>query len=350
MNYTEVLEKYLYRIARDELSDIDSVLPLLRKATIFVLGKAGNEDDESRVDLFIPLRKKSGVNLVPVFLANTRNFQPQPYGEYDFFEIPGESLLQVLPPNYGIIIEPMTSLEVLFTPEMLGNGTSPAQPSDNLQTRNDSKVRYLNPLDSKQPVESGSADDSSFDTEMSFDLFGTSDIRMEDEPGNGMMEVSRDDDEKIRIRRGRKKSWAANPESGSVNSYEIEARLVKLVRGFDAIQEAYSITQKTAHSEWVLGVLAEPWGSDDRFRLIESVARISQEFYGYAGAIEVYDDLNDTHSKSWELFKMIPPFYSRDIDVASSSLLSNIEKLDEKPGIKESVSKLTKSGFRLFGR
>jgi hypothetical protein len=388
LNYTEILEKYLYRIARDELSDISSVVPLLEKASVYVLGACNEDPSDNSVRIHIPVRNKSNYNLVPVFLDKTRNFQPQPHGEYDFLEIQGDALLKSIPSDYGLIIEPMTSLEVIFPPSMLHSAEIPAterhihEESDTIldagsvkrgsevveESYTDesgasvsSKVRYLRASDFRQHSEADEKDESESVSEMNFRLFDShpgSDFYDADSPDESTSPETSQDDERIWIRPSGKKNLEGireDTESKTSISYDIEERFLQVVRKFEHIQEAYSVPYATAHSEWVMGVLADPWSSDERFELIESIAKISQEFYGYAGAVEVYDDLNDTHSKSWELFKMISPFYSRDLESPYTPLSSSIEREhsrqhEEKSGIRESVNKITKSGFRLFGR
>lgn len=484
MNYSEILEKYLYRIARDELSEVSDVLPLLRKSLIYVLASSTssalpNDNSSPKVDLQLPLRKKAGHSLVPVFLNKTRNFQPQPYGSYEFYEILGESLLQVLPQDHGIIIEPMTSLEVIFSPEMIhtkkeivtnnistetsvGDSheesslteinsehfhTSDEVTEDNsiqdtydtnlrsetsmiessntptvtdwkrvvvkeegslssrvidvfahqennnegidgaVQTAKMSdtaKVRYLMPSDFKSEE---SQKTPSFGDNINLDIFSneqsdhqeikdvyhetvSSDLSEYDlkSADNLVSHIhSEDEEEKIRIAPRRRVEPQTNivEDSRSLNDIsqdtnnedfsEIEEKLLEIVKRFTSIQEAYTVAHPTDHSERVMGVLSDIWNADERFQLTEAVARISQVTYGYAGAIILYDDLHDIHSSSWELFKMMSPFYVKELDQKEASnsvdsLSSQIEKMEDKGILKSSVNKITRTGFRLFGR
>ncbi|MCB0360556.1 MAG: hypothetical protein KDD44_12995, partial [Bdellovibrionales bacterium] len=83
-----------------------------------------------------------------------------------------------------------------------------------------------------------------------------------------------------------------------------------LVRGFPEIAEAYYLNAEHEHAEGVLGLLTYGMSSERRFQLIADVAELSRNVFGEAGAIEVYDDLHEPQSGSWELFQMLVPFYS----------------------------------------
>lgn len=371
MNYSEVLEKYLYRIARDELSDTVSVLPLFKKAKVFVLGKFKSKDLDANISsqslenisLVLPIYNKNEKLLLPVFLQSQRPSQPQPNENFEFIEILGESLLSVLPDNYGIIIEPMTSLEVIFTADTLieyfssrghvslvdNTTVDSLDPKNELfektsideqdkDFKNDSKIRYLRPVEVKVEAENSKA--KNFEAEH-FSLF--------DKPDNDFYNDSYiEDDDKIRLS-PRKKTASKENISNIRSAYDLEERLIELLSRFDSVSEAYLLPHNTEHSECVLGVLSESWSSDERFQLAEQIAKVSQDFYSYAGGIEVYDDLHDTHSKSWELFKMIPPFYSKEIGVTTyQPLNSDIEISESK--LVSPIEKIKKSGFKFFGR
>jgi hypothetical protein len=388
VDYSEVLEKYLYRIARGDLHDTTSVLPLLVKTNVYFLGKDISTDsgeiDQARFSL--PVRKKNDKNYVPVFLNRNRNNQPQPGGDSHFVEIPGYSLLQSLPGGFGLIIEPMTSLEVTFSSDVIndfckdvinseGDNTFHVESSSdaNVNSQNkerntnevtqidNSKIRYLHPNDlnfqAKDINTSLKEDSFNFGDDIRFNLFN--------ETVNITKDLEIDDVERVRIgpsgrarqsnleNTDKKNSGKESSGSDQIIMPDVENRLLKVIDTFSSIEEAYSIHHTSSHSELVLGVLANPWGSDERFNFVEQVAKVAKDMYGYAGAIEVYDDLYDTHSKSWDLFKMISPFYSKDIDLKASSLSRKIEfdeVLNKPVSIKDSMSRLTKSGFKFFGK
>jgi hypothetical protein len=398
LDYSEVLEKYLYRIARGDLLDTTSVLPLLVKTNVYILAKdlpGGSNGSDEIIKISLPVRKKNNKNYVPVFLNKTRNSQPQPGGESHFVEIAGQVLVQSLPGDFGLIVEPMTSLEVTFTPEIIArfreDEFDTADDTSSLSSENsvddtydersgshdqerhashseNSKIRYLRPNDVNLELQENKSslpeEDSGFGEGLRFNLF--------EEPENLSdsfeNEEEEDDDERVRIGPGgrTRKSTLRNSssekgekklrDSDNVPVSDVEDRLLRVIAKYPSIEEAYSIQHNSSHSEWVLGILANPWGSDERFNLVEQVAKVAKDIYGYAGAIEVYDDLYDTHSKSWDLFKMISPFYSKDSDFKASSLSQEIE-LDEdendenKAGsIKDSMTRLTRSGLKFFGK
>lgn len=87
--------------------------------------------------------------------------------------------------------------------------------------------------------------------------------------------------------------------------------LRNLLVEYPDISEAYYTTSGGEHGRGILGVLAEHTDPEKRFNLISSVADLSRSLLGYAGAIDVYDDLNDRQSGSWNLFVALTPFYIR---------------------------------------
>lgn len=86
---------------------------------------------------------------------------------------------------------------------------------------------------------------------------------------------------------------------------EIESVLLE----YSEVEEAYFQEGGAGHA--VLGLLTKGLDPDRRFLLIDQIAEISRMFFGAAGAVEVYDDLESTTSSSWELFNALTPFYSR---------------------------------------
>jgi len=58
--------------------------------------------------------------------------------------------------------------------------------------------------------------------------------------------------------------------------------------------------------------------------LIDQIAEVSRKYYGSAGAIEVYDDLNLKTSSSWELFKTLAPFYTREKSLLAAPVKSEL--------------------------
>lgn len=86
--------------------------------------------------------------------------------------------------------------------------------------------------------------------------------------------------------------------------------LVLIFKRYPEIQEAYASDSDQGGRGMVLGLLTTPFFPERRFLLITEIAELSRQHYGLAGAIEVYDDLDEPYSNSWELFNTLAPFYT----------------------------------------
>ena len=326
MNYSEVLQKYLLRIARGELLETTSVLPLVKAAKVF-LPQIKNISDGDVVKVTFPILNKDGNKYIPVYLSRSNsasyagtmtNLRSQ---INDPIELKGETLFQIIPNDLGIIIEPSSSLEVVFTKTKLHNFISPER----------GESRHFN-------EENPTAVDK---------IINNSEIQ---EAPN------------LQVISGGKKAEEIAPSTSNIPAADkvegpgplidkhsiskIEADLIEVLELFPAINEAYILEHASPHSELILGLLAKDWSGDERFRVIENVALLSKQIFGYAGAIEVYDDLHDTHSSSWDLFKMIPPFYTKSDE--HSDLNQDIEISSSKRGIRGSMSRITKSSIKIL--
>ena len=93
---------------------------------------------------------------------------------------------------------------------------------------------------------------------------------------------------------------------------EVTADLRQILLNYEEVQEAYFQEVDSDHTYAVVGLLTRLVTAERRFLLIDAIAEVSRKFYNMAGAIEVYDDLDNTTSASWDLFKAIAPFYTRD--------------------------------------
>ena len=89
-------------------------------------------------------------------------------------------------------------------------------------------------------------------------------------------------------------------------------RLLGLLRSYDEISEGYFATHNGGRRGGALGLLAGGLSPERRFLLMADIAEVSREVFGLAGAIEVYDDLNETSATSWSHFSGHPPFYVRE--------------------------------------
>ena len=319
MNYSEVLQKYLLRIARGELNETSSVLPLVKAAKIY-LPQVNYKDENGIVKVTFPTVVKEGHKLIPIYLSRSNsatysgtltNLKTQ---LHDPIELKGETLFQVLPIEYGIIIEPSSSLEVLFDKDKLHNFIEA-----NIRTYATNKTQH-NDVNSAIENQSAAEESPSFTV-----LNGGKESKQELQKAETELELK---------------------QKFSISKIQLDLKLI--LTEYPSIIEGYILEHSSPHSELILGLLAKEWLGDERFRVIESVAVLAKQVFGYAGAIEVYDDLNDTHSSSWDLFKSLPPFYTTETNLIEPTLSEQIEITPEKRGIRGSMSKLTKSGFRLF--
>lgn len=374
MDYSDVLEKYLYRIARGELGDISVVLPLLLKTNVHVI-VSEQKDEGSKISLKLKTLKKDQDARIPVFLDRSRASQSNFATGNQIIELNGNALLASLPKDCGLLVEPKTSLEVDFPFEMINDfyqeqleEESEISLKDSKPTmegrsnegeykskKSSSKIRYLNSnLSKTQILNAKEREDSDF----SFNLFG---------------HKEQEDLESYLSQEAHQESKQANKsiERKLIDISKLEDDLRFVCSKYPSIGEVYVLQHSSEHSECVIGVLTDAWNSEDRFSYIEEVAEISQDIFGYAGAIEVYDDLNDTHSASWDFFKMMPPFYTKEMNssyrksdkesnnpsISSKIEIENYSKSVEDRGnnkkgtgsAKESGTRFGKTGFRIFG-
>lgn len=383
MNYSEVLQKYLLRFARGELKDTTTILPLLKTAKVF-LPQTKNIDFKNLVKVTFPVINKNNQKLIPIYLSRSNsttysgtltNLKTQ---ILDPIEMKGGSLLEILPADFGIIVEPSSSLEVIFDYITLKNfeesskithsykesKNSPNISRKEKTDRVDTISRKYSDLENrswqKKPESQVANEILENEKPISQDNSFSSDnlINKQIEPiFDEREEISSNSINLHVITGGKDLPEEASEEMLDEFSEKIKSRfdisnleeeLRSLFPSFQRIEEAYLLEHSSPHSELVLGLLIKDWIEDERFRIIESIAMISKQIFGYAGAIEVYDDLYDSHSNSWDLFKMISPFYVNE--KISTSLAEKIEVLSEKnrKGIRGSMSKLTKTGLRFL--
>lgn len=92
----------------------------------------------------------------------------------------------------------------------------------------------------------------------------------------------------------------------------VEHQLREILADFPAVSEAYLVYTDHPERAAVLGLLTDDrLNSDSRFGIVEQIAMAAKKHFGAAGAIEVYDDLYQRNTRSWELFRSIKPLYSR---------------------------------------
>lgn len=90
--------------------------------------------------------------------------------------------------------------------------------------------------------------------------------------------------------------------------------LTELLAQYPEVKEAYFLETHEEYSEAILGLLTDGLSVERRFVIITEIGEIARAYYGYAGAIECYTDLHAPHTSSWELFKLLNPFYLSSAD------------------------------------
>lgn len=87
--------------------------------------------------------------------------------------------------------------------------------------------------------------------------------------------------------------------------------LIEICQNFVEVEEAYFLAQlDELHAPAIVGLLCRGLHSERRFELVEAIAQEAIRYFGSPSAIEVFDDLDIRSSRSWELFKTMPPIYS----------------------------------------
>lgn len=107
-----------------------------------------------------------------------------------------------------------------------------------------------------------------------------------------------------------------------VNKKMLLSELKKSLSRYPLIQRAYFVDSSSPEGDGgVLGVFVSTLSQDERYELAHSVAAISKTYFGYAGAIEVYDNLLDSKPNSREMFDSFVPFYFSE-EIGFEDLLS----------------------------
>lgn len=96
------------------------------------------------------------------------------------------------------------------------------------------------------------------------------------------------------------------------NREELLSSLTSLFSDYPDVLEAYFLDSQGEPAGGVLGLLTRSLPVDARFELMSRIGGISRDYFGSTGAIEPYDDLNAPNAGTWELFKTLPPFYTKD--------------------------------------
>ncbi len=248
--------------------------------------------------LRLPVVERLNQKYLPVFLTRSHLVSSYEKLQVSPQEIRGETLLAMLPYNLGLVFEPNSSLEVKFSRHDLGL-------DHNSSPKNRSEVREVNV---NRAVKS--------DADVPETHKGVQTIQSK---GIALVDLKK-----------------------------LEAELTMELGAHEEVLEAFFIPHTSSYSDAILGILREELDEEKRYDLSESIARISNNFYGYAGAIEIFDDLLNPDSKAWSQFKSEAPFYRRDniTDQIEISTTSSVESKRE--GLLSSFGNFKKTGLKLF--
>lgn len=64
----------------------------------------------------------------------------------------------------------------------------------------------------------------------------------------------------------------------------------------------------------VMGLKIHELSPERRFLLLSEVGQIAMKYYGFVGAIEVFDDAGTTLNERWKILEGVAPFYQRNIN------------------------------------
>lgn len=133
------------------------------------------------------------------------------------------------------------------------------------------------------------------------------------------------------------KSVLSDDFEGSVAKIGLlEADLTTLFHQFNGVQEAFILEHHSDNGEIILGILFREPDQDRRYVLKDEIAKISVKHYGYAGAIDVFDDLDSPESVAWHKFKRSNPFYAK-ANITDRLEISKTVVSNSKPSTKHRV-------------
>ncbi|MCB0322227.1 MAG: enhanced serine sensitivity protein SseB C-terminal domain-containing protein [Bdellovibrionales bacterium] len=283
MRSRSTIERYLLAIARGESASISGLLPLLSEAVLYApvvtFENLGDSKGTSkiRVATFVSGRR----TVVPVFTSE-ESFLDWSDGRHQCFSVAGGDLALTLPRDTWIVVNPGTLHALELSP-------------DDVRTMSEFPPEPLHE-----------------------DAEGTDDIEWSDAPGQAGVPAFDEDPEDglefpAELFATATEQDETLPLADAQSETDQEAlleELTQVLRRYPEVQEAYF--QENSSEQAVLGLLSVELEPERRFLLIDQIAELSREYYGAAGAIEVYDDLELQSSHSWELFNAITPFYVRE--------------------------------------
>ena len=327
MSSDKAIDECLESVRSGKGGSTSRLLQLLCDEFVFTpvktVQKLGDEQGTNKVTVASFKRKER--NIVPVFTSEEHFFNWSS-GKYQCFSLAAADLALTLPNDAWVMI-------------------NPGHPSS----------CQLSPSDLKRLSQ---IDPSVMQTQTSFAAVGR-----EEEAGDpsesDTVSASR---EEIFRNVSNENSSLVSRDSGELVA-EVTSELRQVLVNFAEVQEAYYQEVDSDHTHAVIGLLSNRVTAEKRFHLIDDIAEISRKYYGVAGAIEVYDDLDNTTSASWDLFKAIAPFYTQEqaaalressegelaAEISVSSESDKSENLTSFEKKKDAWEDILKKGSKLLG-
>ncbi len=298
-----IVEMVLDRIAAGEGDRVEELLAVLADAPLYtpVSNVEDLADPRGTNRVSVATFSQGSRKLVPTF-SNKDMFVQWSAGRYQCFSVAGADLALSLPPETNLILNPghpsfleLTS-EQLKKLQCIESASSSADSKSELQLqRSRAATARLAAIDSNGNLGSANLRDANDTSAVPLD----EDAAIE----STVLELEA-------FRMERHEDW--QPPVLADRS-KLVAELRNLLADFIEVEEAYyQDLGDDATTPVVLGMLCSGLDAERRFILFDRVAELSKKFYGIAGAIEVFDDLDVRSSNSWDLFKSLTPVYSSD--------------------------------------
>ncbi len=135
------------------------------------------------------------------------------------------------------------------------------------------------------------------------------------------------------------------PAASSAPADPLLADLSILLEGYPEVGRSYFLATPGEEAEGILRLVTEGLSAERRFLLMADIAEISRMYFGIAGAIDVYDDLDMSSLGNQPAFEKLPPFYTRRSDerAKDSRLSQTVDKVVNPNGDVGSNGKLAGS-------
>ncbi len=272
------LEDFLKKIAHGDREHVDFALSLLSSDLLITpvtyeeVG-ANKQTKKIRVVTFFENDKK----IIPTFTTEDYLFE-WAGSKYQSFSLPGADLSLSLPADAYLRINPGTDHAVELTPEEVKRLSQAAPVS--LQTP-------APPKEEIAPQETVVASPSS--------------------PSTVKVEKTKD---------------------------QLLGDLRFLLERYSEVTKAYFVAMQREHSEAVIGLVTERMSPERRFLLMADVAEVSRIYFGTAGAMDVYDNVDFKSLNARNIFDNLEPFYERKetrIKKKDSPLREALTKKNEEP-------------------